>query len=81
MLENEVVSDDSSLTDNSVKLLLKPVGTLPCNAPAKNEVPPVTLRPAPAVIKPTESTLVTSSYVKTPPTFTIASDCCNIFVS
>ena len=32
-------------------------------APAKNEVPPVTLSPLLAVTTPTESILVTSSYV------------------
>ena len=37
-------------------------------APAKYDVPPVTLRPALAVTIPTESTFVTSSYVNIPPT-------------
>ena len=66
-----VVSDDSSATvkDNAVEAVpvIAPAAAI---APAKNEVPPVTLRPALAVTTPTESTLTTSSYVNVPPILT-----------
>ena len=46
------------------------VVAVPVIVPPKTVIPPeVTLIPFLAVIKPTESTFVTSSYVKTPPTF------------
>ena len=41
------------------------------NGPTKSAPPPVTLRPLLAVINPTESILVTSSYVNVPPTLTL----------
>ena len=57
------------MKDNAVEAVpvIAPAAAI---APAKNEVPPVTLRPALAVTTPTESTLTTSSYVNVPPILT-----------
>ena len=57
----QVVSDDSSATVTLVAVEAVPViAPAAAIAPAKNEVPPVTLSPLRAVTTPTESILVTS---------------------
>ena len=55
-------------------------------SPAKVETPPVTSKPSRAVINPTESILVTSSYVSVPPIDTFPKnverpDTCKVSVS
>ena len=68
----QVVSDDSSATVTLVAVDAVPViAPAAAIAPAKNEVPPVTLSPLRAVTTPTESILVTSSYVSVPPIDTL----------
>ena len=66
------MSDDSSETVTLVAVEAVPViAPAAAIAPAKNEVPPVTLSPLRAVTTPTESILVTSSYVNVAPIDTL----------